>query len=139
MNSSSLRLRRITAALAVCWAAAAIVLSLAPLRSPEARLSHPFVAARLAGSVVVSNVSEQASAAGVRDGDQLLAVNGDSVARVARRGIGWLSPDVANEYLLERPDGERYIAELVPADDLAVFNKALGFVRSEKRAARNPP
>ena len=114
MNASNLRLRKITAALAVCWAASSIVFSLAALRNPGERITHPFVSTRLGGDVVLSNVSETGIEAGVRSGDRLLAVNGDSISRVARRGIDWLDVDVANAYLIEREDGERYIAELTP-------------------------
>ncbi len=107
-------MRKITAVLAVCWAAIAIVLSLATLRNPGERLTHPFVATRLGSDVVLSKVTETAGEAGIRSGDRLLAVNGDSISRVARRGVGWLEADVANAYLIERPGGERYIADVAP-------------------------
>jgi signal transduction histidine kinase len=107
-------MRKVTAVLAVCWAATSIVLSLATLRNPGERLTHPFVSTRLGGDVVLTQVSPTATAAGIRSGDRLLAINGDSISRVARRGVDWMQAHVANAYLIERPAGERYIAELVP-------------------------
>ncbi len=126
MNASNLRMRKITAALAVCWAATSIVLSLAALLNPGERITHPFVATRLGGDVVLSDVSETATAAGIRSGDRWLAVNGDSILRVARRGVDWMQLDVANAYLIERPSGERYIAELVPVPFSEVRGTATG-------------
>ena len=125
MNASNLRLRKITAFLAFCWAATAIVLSLATLRNPDERITHPFVAARLGGDVVLSKVSKTATAAGIRSGDRLLAVNGDSIARVARHGVDWLQVDAPNEYLIEHPNGVRFIAELLPVPFAEVRGTAI--------------
>ena len=114
MNTSTLRLRRLAAAIAVCWAVIGLVLSLATLRSPDQHLTYPFDASHLGGSVVLSSVSEMAEAAGLRNGDQLLAIDGAPIARAARRGVGWLEEGVANAYLIERRGEPRFIVEVPP-------------------------
>ena len=70
--TSTLRVRRYSAALAMAWALLAILLSIAALRIPEGALCDPFADARLGGFAVIERVAPSAAAAGVEVGDRVL-------------------------------------------------------------------
>ena len=103
MNPTSpLRLRTITAALAIGWATLSILLSLAALVSTRGQFSHPFSDARLGGLAVIERLHPSAAEAGVGVGDRVLELNGESYA-----AHGAVVPGAVNAYRLEKPDGRR--------------------------------
>ena len=60
--TSTRRLRRTTAALAVAWSLLAIILSFAAIRPPEDVLYHPFNDSQLAGTAVIQSLDPAAAA-----------------------------------------------------------------------------
>jgi len=112
--TSTRRLRQLTAVIAMGWALFAIVLSLAALREPETRFTHPFFALRTGTAVIVERSAASDPDAGLERGDQVLAINGVPVVWALQRGIDWLEPAVPNRYLVEKPDGRRVTLELPP-------------------------
>jgi signal transduction histidine kinase len=112
--TSTLHLRRTTAALAVAWALVAIVLSLAALRVPEGALDHPFADSRLGGVAVIMWLAPEAAGSAASVGDRLLEINGEPYLKVVQRGKAGLREGLANEYLLEKRDGTRLSVSLAP-------------------------
>jgi signal transduction histidine kinase len=112
--TSTRRLRRATAALAMGWALLAIVLSLGALHDPEGRFVHPFIVIRTGTAVVIETVLADDAHPQVERGDELIAVNGIPFAWALRRGIDWLNPDVPNSYLIENAEGRRITVDLPP-------------------------
>jgi len=103
--TSTLRMRRWTAFLAIAWAVLAIVLSVASLRVDPDGLSHPFSDSRLGGRAVIESLAPSAAATGASPGDFIREVNGVSYLLKQREGNGWLREGVPNHYLLEKRDG----------------------------------
>jgi signal transduction histidine kinase len=113
--TSTRRLRRATAALAMGWALIAIVLSLVgALHDPEGRFVHPFITIRTGTAVVIETVLADDARLQVERGDELIAVNGVPYVWALRRGIDWLKPEVPNSYLIETAEGQRITVELPP-------------------------
>ena len=112
--TSTLRMRRWTAFLAIAWALLAIFLSIAGLRSQPGALSHPFSDSRLGGRAVIEGVAASAAEAGASPGDSVLEVNGVSYLYQQRQGSHWLRAGVPNVYLLEKRDGRRITITLPP-------------------------
>ena len=113
--TSTRRLRRATAYLAMGWALLAIALSLgAALHDPEGRYVHPFTTIRTGTAAVVESVLSDEAGREVQRGDELIAVDGVPFLWALRRGIDWLKPDVPNSYLIEKPGGRRITVELLP-------------------------
>ena len=114
--TSTRRLRRATAALAMGWALLAIVLSAGgALRDPEGRFVHPFVTLRTGTAVVVETVLAAMTPISRSSAvTSSIAVNGVPFVWALRRGIDWLKPDVPNSYLVEKADGRRVTVELPP-------------------------
>jgi signal transduction histidine kinase len=109
----TLALRRYSAAFALAWALLAMFLSLIGLRTPDERLSFPFLDARLGDLGVVEVVSPAAAAAGLEVGDFVHAVDGRALVRDADK-VKRLRRDVANSYSIEKPSGERLALSLLP-------------------------
>ena len=112
--TSTLRMRRATAALAAGWALLAIVLSLSVLRAPSELLYNPFADLRMGGKALVQALGPGATGSDLAVGDRILKVNGRSYVRAMQHGAGWMEPGVANTYLVEKPDGSRITVELLP-------------------------
>ena len=74
--TSTLRMRRATAFLAVTWALVAIFYSVVGLRAPEDALNHPFGDARLGRSTVIQWVHPSAADTEAAVGDRILELNG---------------------------------------------------------------
>jgi signal transduction histidine kinase len=109
------RFRRITAALVVSWAALGLLVGL-ELRfgsgqSPE----PPFAFETVVGvTLIVTGVSPEAAAAGVRVGDLLLEIDGSAADDWLVGGGPPLREGVANLYVFRSGGGERFEAELLP-------------------------
>jgi signal transduction histidine kinase len=112
--TSTRRLRRATAALAVAWALLALVFSLGALRDPEGLVTHPFLTIRSGTAVIIEAVLSSDPDPRIERGDELVAVNGVPFVWALRRGIDWLQPDVPNSYLVEKANGQRIAVELPP-------------------------
>jgi hypothetical protein len=112
--TSTRRLRRTTAALAMGWALLAIVLSVGALHGPEGRFVHPFITVRTGTATVIETVLSDDADLQIERGDELIAVNGVPFVWALRRGIDWLKPDVPNSYLVEKAEGRRITVELPP-------------------------
>ena len=112
--TSTLRLRRFTAALAVGWAVLAIVLSAASLQLPADTLHRPFRDARLAGFAVIEWATPEARAAGAAAGDRILSVDGEPYAWMAQASNAALRPGVPVSYELEKPDGRVVNVRVAP-------------------------
>ncbi len=112
--TSTLRMRRWTAFLAIAWALLAIFLSIGGLRSQPGALSHPFSDSRLGGRAVIERVSASAAEAGASPGDSILEVNGVPYLYQQRQGSHWLRAGVPNVYLLEKRDGRLITLTLPP-------------------------
>ncbi len=112
--TSTRRLRRATATLAVGWALLGILASVSALRDPESRLYYPFTDARMGAVAFIHEVSPSAAEAGLAPSDRVLEVDGVPFYRAAMRGVGWLREGVPNTYLIEKPDGRRLRVALAP-------------------------
>jgi two-component system NtrC family sensor kinase len=112
--TSTLRLRRFTAALAVGWALLAMVLSAASFQVPEKALHPPFFDTRLAGSALVEWPTPEAAAAGVEVGDRILAVDGQPYQWNAQTAHENMREGVPLTYLIEKRDGRKLTVRLAP-------------------------
>jgi signal transduction histidine kinase len=112
--SSTLRVRRLIATLAVGWAALAIALALSVFLGSRERIFHPFLDTRVGTTVVVQAPSPSAAERGVAPGDLVLEMNGEPYIAALRRGPRGLRNGVANAYVFEKPDGRRQALELLP-------------------------
>jgi signal transduction histidine kinase len=103
--------RRWTAVLAVAWALACVALSAASFLSLPTGPSHRFIATVVTGQYVVLGPDGTARRAGMQRGDLLLEVNG---VRLSERPLSRapVHVDEPNHYLLQRPWGVVYEAEL---------------------------
>ncbi len=111
-RATILRTRQMTGGLAALWALLAIGLSIFALIAPASGPHLPVRTSLIAGVAVVHAVSEQAAAAGVEEGDQLLSVDG----RPAIEAI-WapaLEEGVLARYRFQRPDGRILSVSLEP-------------------------
>jgi signal transduction histidine kinase len=113
--TSTLRMRRFTAPLAIAWALSAILPSVAALRAPEGAWDHPFDEPRLGRVALVQSVHPSAAGAGVEVGDRVVALDGRPFFPIAHRSrAAGLREGVANRYAFEKPDGHRFEVELPP-------------------------
>jgi len=97
------------------WGTLAIALSLGAFRDPSGLFGHPFETVRTGTVVTVETVGSRDQGSPVERGDQLVAINGVPFVWELRRGDAWLTPGVANTYLIEKPDGRRITVDLLPA------------------------
>ncbi len=112
--TSTRRLRRATAAIAMGWALLAILLSMGALRNLEGVYDHPFTTIRTGAVVVVESLFDTNARIGVDRGDELIAVNGVPIVWALNHGIDWLEPGVPNRYLVRKNDGRRISVDLPP-------------------------
>ena len=112
---STRRFRRLTGLLGVGWALLAIVLSLSALLAPRSKLTLPLNCSFIGGTAVVESTTGEASGAGVRSGDLLLAIDGQPVMRVLRGGGDRLVSGQQNVYRIQKRDGETMEVALLPA------------------------
>jgi signal transduction histidine kinase len=112
--TSTRRIRRATAAIAMGWALLAIVLSMGALRNLDGVYDHPFSTIRTGAVVVVESLLDAEVGVGVERGDELVAVNGVPFVWALNRGIEWLEPGVPNRYLIRKHDGRRTTVDLPP-------------------------
>ena len=112
--TSSHRLRRATALLAVGWALSAILPSLGALRPSETGVDHPFADSRLGRVAVVQALHPSAAAAGVEVGDRVVSLEGRPFFPIAQESGATLRPGVPSRYEFEKPDGRRIAVELAP-------------------------
>ncbi len=113
--TSTLRMRRATAALAVGWSLLAILLSLAVLRAPEDRFVHPFAVALQGDVAVIQSLAPAASETPAAVGDRVVAVDGEPYGRALRRGSAELREGIPHRYAIQKPDGTRLELVLPPA------------------------
>ena len=126
MNPShTLRLRRVTSAIAVAWVLFSFLAGLGAKLHNRGEPSPPFTWVGFGGVVLVAYAPEASAASGVRIGDRLLAIDGTAIDEWTRfRARPPLRTDQTNRYHLEHRDGMRYSVELSPVAQ-----------RSERRAA----
>src|SRR5262245_41133897 len=105
--TSTFRMRRATALLAIAWALSAILPSTGALRGPGDGVDHPFAAARLGRAAVVEGVHPSAAERGVAIGDRILALDGEPYFPTAARSRQDLRAGVSHRYEFEKPDGTR--------------------------------
>ena len=106
------RTRQLTGMAAALWALLAIGLSVFTLVSTRPGAQLPVRTSIIAGVAIVHAMSDEASAAGVEAGDQLI-----SVAGVPAIEVLWaprLALGVTDEYRLLKPDGSVLLASLEP-------------------------
>ncbi len=106
------RTRQITGTIAAAWALLAIALSIYSLISPLPGPLLPVRISIISGVAVVHAVSENAAAAGIKIGDQLVSVGGVPAIQVL-----WehdLVEGVANDYLFLKTDGTERVVSLEP-------------------------
>ena len=106
-----LLLQRAAIAIALCWTGFALV---AFLRASvfAGGYQSAIESSNVSGRILVSGMTPQAEAAGVKRGDEILAIDGRPVRDWGRDG-GWDDLDPAgNRYEFATPDGRRYEASL---------------------------
>ncbi len=118
--TSTLRMRRATATLAVGWALLALLLSQAVQRAPADRYVHPFGSVQLGSYAVVRSVTPAALEAGIQVGDRVEAMNGRPFAYVLRDGTRQLSPEMANSYRIVGADGQAREVSVRPVSAASV-------------------
>jgi len=112
---SSLRERRIIAAVFALWALFSIGVATGIFLAPTAEyLHHPFVDTRLGSAPVISALAPSAREAGAAVGDVVLEMNGEPFGELLRASPAGLEAERANTYLLEKVDGTRVLLRLVP-------------------------
>ena len=112
--SASIRFRRITAVIAVAWAVVGLLFSLLQFVRTEPKLDFPFETTGVAGVIVVRNPSPAALAAGVEPADHIVSVDGLSIHKWFRDGLGALRADQLNAYEIRKPDGDVLNVRLPP-------------------------
>ncbi|MCP5059860.1 MAG: GAF domain-containing protein [bacterium] len=111
---STARFRRLTAALVLCWALLALFAGVrSQLRLRDAPLP-PFSFSSAAGWHVIHAVSPEAEAAGLRNRDRWISIDGQRVDEWLARGSSHLREGAANQYGIQRVDGSRHDVMLVP-------------------------
>ncbi len=102
------RLREVTARLAMAWALAALLLAVWGHLTAVRQVEPPIHTAGIGGVVVVNDLSEQARAEGIREGDRVLAVDGVPIQEWYRqRGWDAVRPEMPITYQIETSAGVR--------------------------------
>ncbi len=113
--TASTRFRQATALLALLWAILAVGVGLRAKIEVALRPSLPIAYSNAAGVASVHAATPEAAAAGVAPRDRLLTVDGEPAGQWALDGgLTGLEEGRAVRILLERPDGTRYEASLLP-------------------------
>ena len=100
--ASTRRFRRLTGLLGAGWALLAIGLSVSALFAPRSTLTLPLSCSFIGGTALVESTTDEASEAGVRSGDRLLAIDGRPVMRVLRGKEGRLVSGQRNVYRIQQ-------------------------------------
>ena len=103
--SSTLRLRRVTAALAVAWGLFGIGASGVVLVDAGEEVAHPFWDSRLGGSAVIQSLHPSAVGRGAEPGDYILTVNGEPFFAAAVRARDNMEVGELQTYGIRKPDG----------------------------------
>ncbi len=103
--SSTLRLRRVTAALAVVWGIFAIGASVFSLVDTREKVAHPFWDSRLGGSAVILSLHPSAVGRGAEPGDHILTFNGEPFFAAAIGARDDMEVGVLQTYGIRKPDG----------------------------------
>ena len=113
--NATLRIRRITAAIAVCWALCAFTLSVVGQTFTPRVADWPMDISGIGGIAVVTAASKPAREAGVENGDHLIEFDGEPVMRSLHRSQILLQPGVANRYTIKKRDNTIVEIDLMPA------------------------
>ena len=114
-SPTSLRERRIIAALFALWALVSIGVATGIFLAPTAEyLHHPFVDTRLGSKPVISALAPGARQGEAAIGDVVLEMNGRPFGELLRASPVGLNTGSPNTYLLEKPNGERVSVRLTP-------------------------
>ena len=118
--TATVRLRRATAAIALVWALVAFGLSVKLRVDSEQRHGPPFLFEGLATDPWrISAVTPAAAAAGLEDGDHLVAIDGRPVGSAVLHWKDLFRAGTSNVYRVEKADGRelQYVLEpRLPAD-----------------------
>jgi signal transduction histidine kinase len=113
---STARFRIATGFIGAIWALLAVGLSAWALLIPRDEPALPLDCSFIAAIALVQSTTDEARAAGVEPGDQMRAIDGVPMERLARMG-SWvtLEQGVANRYLIQKRDGSTRTVSLLPA------------------------
>ncbi len=109
------RFRRLTGLLAVGWALLAIGMSVSALFAPRSTLTLPMNCSFVGAAAMVEAATDEAVAAGVREGDRLLSIDGQPVTVMLRSTEGRLVAGRPNVYRIQQRNGEIRDVSLTPA------------------------
>ena len=112
--NATIRVRRLTALVAVAWALLSLVLALTPFARTTPTLGLPFVPSGAASVVVVQEPSLVAAALGVEPADQVETIDGRSIHEWFAGDLAGLKEGVSNVYGLRKRDGRTYEVRLAP-------------------------
>ncbi len=112
--TSTQRLRRLSAAVAISWALIAFALAARGLLGAGERPEMPFASSGAGIGSTIQSVSEAAREAGIAPGDRLVAVDGVLVERWLRGDPDGLVAGRPNLYEIAGRDGGRLVVELPP-------------------------
>ena len=118
--SSTLRLRRVTAALAVAWGLFAIGASGVTLVDAGEEVAHPFWDSRLGGSAVIQSLHPSAVGRGAEPGDHILTVNGEPFFAAAARARDNMEVGELQTYGIRKPDGRELEVRLPAIRDAEI-------------------
>jgi len=127
--TATVRLRRVTAAAALCWAMVAFGVSLAVRVDSSRGWGPPFLFEGLATDPWrIATVAPEAQAAGVDPGDRLVGVDGWSAGGAILRWNALFRPDATNVYRVAKAGGGEIQAALAPRHASDLFTHLLWFV-----------
>lgn len=112
--NATIRIRRLTAIVAVAWAALSLALALVPFARTQPTLSLPFLPSGAASIIVVQQPSPLAAALGVEPADQVVTIDGRSIHAWFAEDLAGLKEGAANTYGLRKRDGRTYEVKLAP-------------------------
>jgi len=127
--TATVRLRRATAAIALVWAMVAFGLSIALHFDAEHRFGPPFLLEGLATDPWrISAVTPEATAAGLKDGDQLVAIDGRPIGSAILRWHHLFRGDSENVYRVEKADGRELQYRLGPRHPAELFTPLMWII-----------
>jgi signal transduction histidine kinase len=127
--TATARLRRATAAIALVWALVAFGLSIALHFDAEHRFGPPFVLEGLPTDPWrISGVTPEATAAGLKEGDQVVAVDGRPIGSAILHWHHLFRGDSENLYRVEKADGRELQYRLAPRHPAELFTPLMWIV-----------
>ena len=127
--TATARLRRATAAIALAWALVAFGLSIALHFDAEHRFGPPFLLEGLATDPWrISGVTPEAAAAGLTDGDQLVAIDGRPIGSAILLWHHLFEGETENLYRVEKVDGRELEYRLAPRHPGELFTPLMWIV-----------